>query len=366
MLRKTSRPIDPWINGQSKTAMTFSTFNEAAEAVSRFIRNGEGRFGELALALFTLQLKHVPAYRDLCRARHVSVNHWRKIPAVPTTAFRDFEITSLLLNERTTVFHSSGTTGTVFSRHWHDSSSLAVYENSLQSWFHAHLAPEDCRTLSLTPAPAEAPHSSLAHMMLTVQHTANFSGTNSPRGWEVNADTAQRACVGAIDGNQPLLIMGASFSFVQWLDGMKAPIALPTGSRVMETGGYKGRSRELPKSELHALIAQKLGVRPDHIISEYGMCELGSQAYDRIVGRTDCPTFTFPAWARIRIVSPETQAEVAEGETGLLQVFDLANIRSVLAILTGDLAVRRGDGFELIGRATASEPRGCSLALSES
>ena len=117
---------------------------------------------------------------------------------------------------------------------------------------------------------------------------------------------------------------------------------------------------------MHELIARNLGVRPDHIVSEYGMCELGSQAYDRIVERTNCPTFRFPDWVRIRIVSPETRTEVAEGEVGLLQVFDLANIRSVLAILTGDLAVRRCDGFELIGRATAYEPRGCSLALSES
>jgi len=345
--------------------MTFSTFNEAAEAVSQFIRTGEGEFGELALALYSLQFENVPAYRDLCLARHVSVNHWQEIPSVPTTAFRDFEITSLPLEERTTVFHSSGTTRTAFSRHWHDGSSLAIYEASLKPWFQTHLALENCHTLSLTPAPSEAPHSSLAHMMSTVQRTTNFAGTNSPHGWNVNADTAQRTCVGAIDINKPLLIMGPSFSFVQWLDEMKPPISLPTGSRVMETGGYKGRSQELPKPELHALIARKLGVRPDHIVSEYGMCELGSQAYNRIVGRTDCQTFTFPAWARIHIVSPETRAEVAEGETGLLQVFDLANIRSVLAILTGDLAVRRGDGFELIGRATASEPRGCSLALSE-
>ena len=99
--------------------MTFSTFNEATEAVTQFIRTGEGEFGELALALHSLQVENVPAYRDLCLTRHVSVNHWQEIPAVPTTAFRDFEITSLPLEERTAVFHSSGTTGTAFSRHWH-------------------------------------------------------------------------------------------------------------------------------------------------------------------------------------------------------------------------------------------------------
>ena len=170
--------------------MTFSTFNEAAEAVTQFIRTGEGEFGELALALHSLQLENVPAYRDLCLARHVSVNHWQEIPAVPTTVFRDFEITSLQLEERTTVFHSSGTTGKAFSRHWHDAASLAIYEASLQSWFQTHLALEHCRTLSLTPAPAEAPHSSLAHMMATVQHTSNFAGTNNPNGWNPRGENS--------------------------------------------------------------------------------------------------------------------------------------------------------------------------------
>jgi hypothetical protein len=158
----------------------------------------------------------------------------------------------------------------------------------------------------------------------------------------------------------------------------------------METGGYKGRSRNLPRAELHALITRYLGIRPSHIVCEYGMSELSSQAYDCVPGRhalrfnastlrsplashsgmskpatedgsTLQPLFHFPPWARARVVSPETGAEVAEGETGLIQVCDLANVRSVMVIQTEDLAARRGDGFELIGRAELAEPRGCSL-----
>jgi hypothetical protein len=102
------------------------------------------------------------------------------------------------------------------------------------------------------------------------------------------------------------------------------------------------------------------------------MCELSSQAYDRdaALESLTAPTFQvqgekrvfhFPSWARVRIISPETNEEVAEGETGLIQVFDLANIGSVLAVQTEDLGVRREDGFELIGRETLAEPRGCSL-----
>ncbi len=137
---------------------------------------------------------------------------------------------------------------------------------------------------------------------------------------------------------------------------------LPAGSRVMETGGYKNRSRAMPKAELHALITERLGVPRENIICEYGMSELSSQAYDQ---KSNCKIrnarFRFPPWARVQIISPETGREVADGETGLIRVFDLANVFSVAAIQTEDLGVRRGDGFELIGRAQLAEPRGCSL-----
>jgi hypothetical protein len=93
------------------------------------------------------------------------------------------------------------------------------------------------------------------------------------------------------------------------------------------------------------------------------MSELSSQAYDHVVGRS-LPAervFRFPPWARALVISPETGCEVAEGESGLLRVVDLANVRSVMAVQTEDLAVRRGDGFEPIGRVPQAEPRGCSL-----
>lgn len=145
----------------------------------------------------------------------------------------------------------------------------------------------------------------------------------------------------------------------------------------METGGYKGRSRSLPRSELHGLITQHLGVPPADIVCEYGMSELSSQAYyygmgadgARVPGdaSASCPSplstrcYRFPPWARAQIISPETGREVADGEPGLIRVFDLANVFSVMAIQTEDLAIRRGDGFELLGRAVEAEPRGCSL-----
>ena len=132
----------------------------------------------------------------------------------------------------------------------------------------------------------------------------------------------------------------------------------------METGGYKGRSRALSRPGLHRLITQWLGVPATHIVSEYGMSELNSQAYDQVVGRTAPDTarcYRFPPWARAITVSAETGGEVREGATGLIRVVDLANVRSVLAVQTEDLGVRRADGFELVGRARRTEARGCSL-----
>ena len=114
----------------------------------------------------------------------------------------------------------------------------------------------------------------------------------------------------------------------------------------------------MPKAELHALITERLSIPSENIICEYGMSELSSQAYD--AGSVE-RVFHFPPWARVQIISPETGKEVVNGETGLIRIFDLANVFSVAAIQTEDLGIRRGDGFELIGRAQLAEPRGCSL-----
>jgi hypothetical protein len=304
------------------------------------------------------------------------VTHWSEIPAAPTAAFKELELTCLLPEQRTHVFHSSGTTEQRPSRHFHHAESLEIYEASLWTWFreNCRLPIADCRLLSLTPPPAQAPHSSLTHMFEIVRKKLNagedaFVGRVGADGvWTSDFDVALTAL--SVNEVRPLLVLGTAFLFVYLLDEMKARnlrIQLPAGSRVMETGGYKGRSREMAKGELHALISERLGVPASHIICEYGMSELSSQAYDCEVRsaergvQNEGRVFRFPPWARARVVSPETGREVAEGETGLLQVFDLANVFSVMAIQTEDLAVRRGDGFELIGRAKLAEPRGCSL-----
>ena len=374
--------------------------------------NPEAQFNELALELFALQCEHNAAYRRLCVARGVSprtVLHWQDIPTAPTSAFKELELTSVPAAERVAVFHSSGTTGQDSSRHFHSAESLALYEASLLPWFRRHLLPEtgtagegtDAATeskldfLILTPPASAAPHSSLVHMFETVRHelgsaASAFCGSVEADGaWSLDQARIETILRSAVREQRPVILLGTAFNYVNLLDHLSergTSFALPPGSRALETGGYKGRSRALPKAELHALITRRLGI--SNIICEYGMSELSSQAYDAAAAiaypsglsrnfKTQKPEtapsefmsfgFSFPPWARVQIVSPETGREVPDGEAGLIRIFDLANVWSVLAIQTEDLGVRRfvgtgtAGGFELLGRAVAAEPRGCSL-----
>ncbi|MGB7767962.1 MAG: hypothetical protein WBN22_03810 [Verrucomicrobiia bacterium] len=357
----------------------------------------ESKFNSLALELFALQFTHNTAYRTICEARGLTpdiVEHWTQIPAVPAAAFKELEISCIPPEKRTAVFYSSGTTGQKSSRHYHCAESLEVYEASLSAWFLANVLPDlrfaicDLRLICLTPPPGQTRHSSLVHMFETVRSRVcesadhSFFGTVAADGsWGLDLDGVIAALNSSLITRHPSLLLGTAFSFVHLLDFMgehNLRFQLSAGSRVMETGGYKNRSRSMPKVELHALITERLGVPPENIVYEYGMSELSSQAYDsvtsdewRVAGNDGTSHhlspatrhFHFSPWARVQIVSPETGREVADGGTGLICVFDLANVFSVMAVQTEDLGVRRGDGFELLGRAQMAEPRGCSLMM---
>ena len=337
-------------------------------------------FNRVALELFELQFRSNPAYRCFCEAREAhpgTSSHWTDIPSIPTEAFKDLALTSIAETERNAVFHSSGTTAQKPSRHYHSQTSLRLYEASLWSWFAPHLlAPGSVRpgwVLALTPHREEAPHSSLVHMFECIASHLNLDSTFfacravADGGSAIEGRKTIAFLKDTVSSGQTGLVLTTAFGLVQLSDLLAArgrQLDLPPGCRIMETGGYKGRSRALPKAELHAEITRWLGIPADNIVVEYGMSELGSQAYDHTAGsitREGQRVFHFPPWARARVVSPETGDEVADGETGLIRVFDLANVFSVSAIQTGDLGVRHGDGFELIGRAEHLDPRGCSL-----
>jgi hypothetical protein len=220
----------------------------------------------------------------------------------------------------------------------------------------------DLELVILSPTAAEAPHSSLVHMFDTIRRKINgdsdvFCAEAGPdNAWVLNAERC-RERLRRVAGRRTL-VLGAAFSYVHLLDlpGIE-PVRLPPGSVVFETGGYKGRSRSMEKSELHQQMCGFFGVEPGQLLCEYGMSEISSQAYEQD------NVFRFPPWAKARVVSPATGLEVAEGETGLIEILDLANVFSVCAVRTQDVGVRRRSGFTLLGRAPSSEPRGCSLSL---
>ena len=350
--------------------------------------HGELPFEELAMRLFALQHAANPAYRTECDGLGITpdaVRDWRSIPAMPAAAFKVLDLSSVPSSMRTRVFRSSGTTGHTASRHVHSADSLALYESSLWPWFRRHLLPMPGaglptigagpgRILSLTPPGRDVPGSSLVHMIETVMERAGsadgwtcpaFLGTlDSAGGWILRVDAVLQSLTAAVDGGHPVMLLGTAFNFVHLIEACDAAgcrVTLPAGSRLMETGGYKGRSRAVSRTELLSDLTRILGIPSEGMVGEYGMSELSSQAYDAVAGVGGARVFRFPPWARARIVSVETGRDVEEGETGLLRIVDLANVWSVMAIQTEDLAVRCGTGFQLAGRAPAAEARGCSL-----
>jgi hypothetical protein len=171
---------------------------------------------------------------------------------------------------------------------------------------------------------------------------------------------------------KPCVLFGTAFAWVHFFDTTPERFALPPGTRIVETGGFKGRSREVERDELYNLFTERLGVVPTHCVSEYGMSEMASQFYDstlvdhmngvtRPVRKLAAPTI------RTRIMNPVTGKECEPGEPGLLLHVDIGNLNSVLAIQTEDMGVQAedGDGFVLLGRAPGAILRGCSLTAEE-
>jgi hypothetical protein len=369
---------------------TDTEFSRMISGIGQFIETSIDRstspetleleFNRLARALFNLQFRSIPLYRNFCLGRGVSpesLRSWHEIPALPASAFKEYEVTSLPDSRRPYVFHSSGTTGETASRHFHDDESLALYRKAARAWFYPHfledLQPgEKIDTMILTPAWRSAPNSSLICMFETLREewgseNSFFFGITAPKiGWQLETNAAIQFLKEQESKSRPLLVLGTAFSFVHLLEemaGRQIRVVLPKASRALETGGYKGRSREVPSHELRAWMQRLLGLREEFILSEYGMCELSSQAYNGVAGnpQNSPPLFRFPPWARARLFSPESGRLARPGEIGLIQVMDLANARSVMAVQTEDLGILQEGGLQLLGRDPDAIPKGCSL-----
>jgi hypothetical protein len=336
-------------------------------------RENEERFAELALALFAHQVEHCAPYRRFCEGRGRTpdrVRSWREIPPVPTGAFKEVALRSFPAERTVHVFRTSGTSTSVRGELHLD--TLALYEASLLPSFQRFLLPDlsrerpEAQILVLAPSPAEVRDSSLSHMFGVAIRELGAAGSGFfVEGGSLRVEDLLHA-LAEVREDVPLLLAGTAFAFVHLLDELEARgvrVGLPASARIMETGGFKGRSRELTRTELHGQIEAKLGVPLARIVNQYGMCELASQFYEptlRTGSYTDVKRV--PPWVRVRVVDPVTQRDVGPGESGVLAIFDLANVGSVLAVLTSDLGELAEGGFRVFGRLRGAEARGCSLA----
>ena len=337
-------------------------------------------FDDLARRVFEHQCARNPGFARFSEARGDqagSWSSWRDLPPVPARAFREPGLVSRGPAEA--VFRTSGTTGGGSERGEHRVPDLSLYHASLLPNFEAHLLPDGARLpmISLIPSPAEVPDSSLSHMIGVVEDElvrgSGLRGTGYfvARDGRLDERGLRAALREAEDAGDPVLVAGTAFSFVHLLDALAADgtrFRLPDGSRVMETGGFKGRTRTVPREELYGAIHSRLGIPPARIVNEYGMTELLSQFYEPVL--TGRPRLHHPPpWVRTRVLDPGTLAPLPPGRPGLLCHFDLANLGSVCCVLTEDMGVRppeaEGDGFRVLGRIAGAEPRGCSLAMDD-
>ncbi len=314
--------------------------------ISRWMATGGSGFEDWILKVYRFQRENNPVYSGFCQGFPAPAR-WQDIPAVPVSAFKSADLRSFPEELTCRTFETSGTTGGRPGRHHFCSLSLYL-QASTRGWIWAGLPPGPL--IAIVPHASEARHSSLSQMASWIGLRDRFF-FNKREELLHALKTAPRS-----------VIFGTALAFLDFFEWMgERKIVLPAGSVAVETGGYKGTERGMPKSELYRLFQERLGLPPKLVWNEYGMTELSSQFYTSGLGRPHLS----PPWARGLVVDPSTGSEVNEGGTGVLRLFDVANLGSVCAIQTRDLAIRRGTDFELIGRDPSALPRGCSLMADE-
>lgn len=333
---------------------------------------GETEFDALALRLFAHQFQHNPAFQKFCQQRGRTprtVKRWQDIPAVPINGFKDLTLSCVPTGQCARVFQTSGTTrGDVKGRHWHP--DLAVYDLSMTRNFRQRfMAGRDRMRMGvLFPDEQLMPNSSLAHYLALALH---HFGTPDSRYYLDSAGLQLDALCATMEqvqkSGEPFALLGASYSFVHLMDALQARglrFTLPAGSRLMDTGGFKGQSREMDMEEFYETLSATFGVPRSACINMYGMTELSTQFYD--AGNATLPAVkSGPHWIRSRVLDPLTGQEVPRGERGILAHTDLGNYNSVTTILTEDVGVAVDGGFLLLGRAQGAQAKGCSLAVDE-
>ena len=319
---------------------------------SIFSIKNSSEFEDLALNVFRYQHEYCTVYRNFCDLLSIAVSGVdtiEKIPFLPITFFKQKEIISRDKISEVT-FTRSGTTGSITSKH--QVADIAIYEESFKKGFaHYYGNVQDYTILALLPSYLERQGSSLVYMvdqLIKDSHSLD-SGfyLNDLDGLIKKLDQLES------QGKKTILI-GVSYALLDLIE--KRTFQLKN-TIVMETGGMKGRRKELIKPALHALLKEGFGTHKIH--SEYGMTELLSQAYSKKEG-----VFTCPPWMKILTRDTEDPLSLLQNKTGGINVIDLANVYSCSFIATQDLGIVKPDGsFNIMGRFDDSDIRGCNLMV---
>lgn len=357
------------------------------------LRWSDERFNALAISLFRWQLERNAPYRRYCERQGLDTDaldqltDYRQIPAVPTDVFKLMPMSCWPDANAERTFLTSGTTAQG-QRGQHPMASVATYQASIYSPFERFcLTPHSkMKLLILAPHEDEQPESSLSFMLTRFierygdEGSRFFLSRDAADELVFDHDGLTNALDKAQSHDEPVFLLGTAFAFMALFDHPLSATRswrLPQGSRLLETGGFKGRSREVSRAELYALFEQRLGLERAYCLSEYSMTELSAQAYtDNLRAHLEDPTqptdlehrrLRTPPWARVEVADPLTLKTILEPNMqGLLRWYDLSNTESVLAVQTSDMGYIEPDGgFVLLGRAPDSELRGCSLAIEE-
>lgn len=312
----------------------------------------EENFEALALEVFRFQAENNPVYSGFLKALNIkpeNITELTQIPFLPVRFFKSHEIKTTVF-EPQAIFESSGTTGSVNSRHF--VKDLSLYEESFTKGFEkAYGAVNQYCIIGLLPSYLERKNSSLVYMVDKLVHLSGHPQS----GFYLNEYEQLAVVLQELEKRgQPTLLIGVTFALLDFAERFSFPLK---STLVMETGGMKGRREEMIRPKVHDVLKKAFHLSAIH--SEYGMTELLSQAYSKGEG-----TFNCPPWMKVLMRDDEDPFVIKSAGSGTINIIDLANIWSCSFIATDDVGKLNADGsFEVLGRVDGSDLRGCSLML---
>lgn len=310
-------------------------------------------FEDIALQLFNHQYRHNTIYKAFVDAIHVhpeSVKDVASVPFLPVSFYKSHRVVTGDVADDAALFYSSTTTSDIPARHF--VKDMALYEESLLAGFRQFYGePADYAILALLPSYLQRKGASLVHMAQVLMD----DGKHPLNGFYLDEHEKLYAVLQQLEQEgQPTLLLGVTFALLDFAEKHNMKLQHTT---IMETGGMKGRRRELTRAEVHAELKAKLGV--GHVHSEYGMTELLSQAYAVHDG-----IFRSSVTMKVLVRDINDPFDIKPSGTGCLNIIDLANVHSCAFIATDDMGRIYDDGsFEVLGRADHSALRGCNLMV---